>query len=77
MEKYGLKPCPHCGGNAYLEKKQRAFINGETCLVAFVRYVECNARSGRYKLSDYGCTATSAEARNAAIETWNRRVSDA
>lgn len=76
MEKYGLKPCPFCGGSAYIEKKHRAFVDGQTCLVAFVRCVECNARSGRQKLSDYGRTAKSVEAVQAAVEAWNRRKSD-
>ena len=74
MEKYGLLPFPFCGGNAYLEKKHRAFVGGETCLVAFVRCVECNARSGRKKLSDYGRTAISAEAVHDAVAAWNRRA---
>lgn len=74
MQKYGIDPCPFCGGCAYLEKKHRAFIDGETCLVTFVRCVECSARSGRVKISDYGKTSVSMEASRAAIEKWNRRV---
>ena len=50
--RYTLKPCPHCGGVAYLERAHRAFINAQTTRVAFVRCTECNARSGRYKLED-------------------------
>ena len=76
MEKYGIKPCPFCGGSAFLEKNHRAFVNGQTAIMCFVRCVECNARSGREKLSDYGRKETSAEARNAAVKAWNRRISD-
>jgi len=43
---YKLKPCPHCGGEAYLERAHRAFINAQTTRVAFVRCTVCNARSG-------------------------------
>lgn len=75
MKKYGLKSCPFCGGLAYLEKKHRAFVDGQTTIVTFVRCIECNARSGRERLSDYGRTAASAEAINNAIKNWNKRES--
>ncbi len=39
---YKLKPCPHCGGEAYLERAHRAFINAQTTRVAFVRCTVCN-----------------------------------
>lgn len=68
-----LLPCPFCGGKAILEYNHRAFIKKQTTKVAFVRCKECNARSGRFKLSDYGHTSYSVEANNAAIEAWNRR----
>ena len=42
-----LKPCPFCGGKPYLETRHRAFINGETTRVAFVRCTECEARTQR------------------------------
>ena len=74
MEKYGLKPCPFCGGAAYLEKKHRAFVNAKTTIVTFVRCVECNARAGREKMEDYGRTSTSGEAIRKAIENWNERA---
>lgn len=69
-----LLPCPFCGGKAYLENHHRAFINGETTRVAFVRCTICNARSGREKLTDYGRTSFSAEAEQKAIKAWNRRT---
>ena len=75
MEKYGIDPCPFCGGAAYLEKKSRAFVGGETCIVTFVRCVECNARSGRIKVSDFGKVKTySPEASRMAIQKWNMRA---
>ena len=69
-----LKTCPFCGGKALLERSHRAFINGETTKVAFVRCAECNARSGRVNIADYGHTSCSSEAENKAIKMWNRRV---
>ena len=58
---YRLKLCPHCGGEAYLERRHRSFIDGQTTRVAFVRCTVCNARSGRYKLEDYGSPNHSTE----------------
>ena len=71
---YKLKPCPHCGGAAYLERAHRAFINAQTTRVAFVRCIVCNARSGRYRLEDYGTPNHSSEAERMAVEAWNRRA---
>ena len=71
---YELKPCPHCGGKAYLERSHRAFINAQTTRVAFVRCTECSARSGRFLLRDYGHTSSSLEAEEAAVRAWNLRV---
>ena len=71
--RYELKPCPHCGEEAYLERKHRAFINAKSTRVAFVRCTVCNARSGRYKLEDYGSPNHSQAAEQLAVESWNRR----
>lgn len=70
-----IKSCPFCGGRAVLERSHRAFIDGETTRVALIRCTVCNARSGRYKLSDYGRTSSSKDACEHAIAAWNRRVS--
>ena len=70
---YKLKPCPRCGGEAYLERAHRAFVNARTTRVAFVRCTVCNARSGRYRLEDYGTPNHSSEAERLAVESWNRR----
>lgn len=69
-----LKPCPFCGGKAFLERSHRAFINAETTKVAFVRCTKCNARSGRVNLSDYGKTSYSTDANLTVINSWNNRV---
>jgi Lar family restriction alleviation protein len=71
-----LKPCPFCGGKPYLEQRHRAFIKAETTRVAFVRCTECEARSNRFQLKDFGNTAVSREANLKAIEAWNRRADD-
>lgn len=71
-----LKPCPFCGGEAYLETNHRAFIKGETTKVAYVRCRKCNARTERFELEKFGCTSHSAEADKLAMEAWNRRVSE-
>ena len=71
-----LRRCPFCGGKAYLETGHRAFIGGITTRVAFVRCRDCNARSGREELRDYGCTSHSGEANAKVIAAWNRRYND-
>ena len=71
-----LKPCPFCGGEAYLEKSHRAFIAGATSKVSFVRCKKCNARSGRFEISSFGHSSYSARSEQKAIEAWNRRVQD-
>lgn len=69
-----LKPCPFCGGEAYIEDSHRAFIRGESTKVAYVRCRRCNARTSRYELAKYGGMSKSAEAVRLAIRAWNRRV---
>ena len=71
-----IRECPFCGGRAVLEKSHRAFINAQTTRVAFVRCTVCNARSGREKLEDYGCTSTSIDANRKVIQAWNRRYNE-
>lgn len=71
---YELLPCPFCGGEAFLEKSHRAFIDGETTKVALVRCKVCNARGGRIKLSDYGKSSHSLEAETEAVNRWNKRT---
>lgn len=71
-----LKPCPFCGGKPYLETHHRAFIKAKTTRVAFVRCRECEARTQRFELTDFGRTSHSEEANKKAIEAWNRRADD-
>lgn len=71
---YYIKPCPFCGGRAKLESSFRGFINNETKRVAFVRCLDCNARSGREVLEDHGHTSFSQEANEKVIEAWNQRT---
>lgn len=72
-KEYYLKTCPFCGGEPYLERSHRAFIDGKSTNVCFVRCTDCNARSGRVKILDYGHTSHSVEAEEKAVEYWNRR----
>lgn len=76
MKGIKLKPCPFCGGKAYLERSHRAFIDAETTKVTFVRCTVCNARSGRVNIADYGRSSSSIEASDKAIRSWNRRAND-
>ena len=72
-----LKPCPFCGGKPYLETNHRAFIKAQTTKVAYVRCRNCNARTERFALTDFGHTSFSEEANKKAIEAWNRRANNA
>ena len=76
MNDSALKPCPFCGGKPYLEQRHRAFVKGESTRVALVRCTECEAKTQKFDLRDYGNTATSREANLKAIEAWNRRATN-
>ena len=71
---YPLEPCPFCGGKPYLERHHRAFIDGQTTHVAFVRCLVCNARSGRFKLAETGTENHSSVAEQMAVDAWNKRT---
>ena len=71
-----LKSCPFCGGRPYLEDSHRSFVNGKSTKVAFIRCKECNARSQRIDISDYGCTSRSFQANQLVADAWNKRVYD-
>lgn len=76
MSEVKLKPCPFCGGRAYLEARHRAFINAQTTRVAYVRCTKCNARTERIPLEKYGKTSRSTEAESEAVKAWNARYSE-
>ena len=76
MFKYELKRCPFCGGHGILEYNHRAFIHGESTKVTFVRCGDCNARTARYELRDFGCSSHSSEACHMAIDQWNQRYEE-
>ena len=65
--------CPFCGGKPYLESHQRGFVNGVSTHVCFVRCRECNARSPRVNLADYGAKSYSGMAIRDVVAAWNRR----
>jgi len=67
-----LKNCPFCNGRAYLENHHRAFVRAESTHVSFVRCTKCSARAERFDHREYGRSA----ACSAAVEAWNRRVSE-
>lgn len=69
-----LKKCPFCGGEAYLEKSSRVYNRGKTEKAAYVRCLDCSARTGKVMISDYGFTSHSKDAEEKAVEMWNRRV---
>ena len=71
-----LKPCPFCGGEAFIEEGHRAFIRGKSTRVNYIRCRRCNARTNRYEIRKFGKTSHSTEALKLAKEAWNRRVSD-
>ena len=74
MNETQLKPCPFCGGKAYLEKASRGFDKGESCRITYVRCLECNARSPRFALKNFGSTSHNSEACRYATQAWNKRV---
>lgn len=63
-----LKSCPFCGGKPYIESRSRAFIDGETTHVAYVRCSECNARTERFPNS-----IGARESVRLAVDAWNKR----
>ena len=71
-----LKPCPFCGGKAFLEKSSRMMVFGSLERCSYVKCINCHARGGRFVLSNYGKSHHSAEASARAVEAWNRRASD-
>ena len=71
-EKYNLLPCPFCGGRGHLERSARCFVGGLPSKAAFVRCVDCEARTSKVPIEKYGNTSHSTEAEKEAVEFWNR-----
>ena len=61
-----LKPCPFCGGEAYVD-------TCETCRYVHVTCSRCRATGTNYTPIP-GNGAQNAECRRLAIEAWNRRA---
>ena len=71
-----LKPCPFCGGEARLQKHERVFIHGKTTRAAYVRCLQCDARTERVPYEEFGKSSYSADAHIKAVNAWNRRDAD-
>ena len=72
MENRELKPCPFCGWKASVS--QGCSLWNEPLGKGQYEFVSCDlcgSRTTRFFHSDYGT-----EARNEAINAWNRRVND-
>ena len=69
-----VKSCPFCGGRPYIEESQRGFVGGKSTHVCYVRCRNCNARSQRLNIEDFGHTSRSAEAIEKVVAAWNVRV---
>lgn len=67
-----LRPCPHCGGMAILKR------TGMLCVLGYqAACVDCGC-TGRMVLESTGSLSdtqrTLQQARQAAVDAWNRRV---
>lgn len=69
-----VKTCPFCGGMPYIEEHSRGYVNGQSTRVCYVRCKECNARSPRVDLKDYGVTSHSPKAIQDVVDAWNKRA---
>lgn len=72
MKRTPLRPCPHCGGMAILKR------TGMLCVLGYqAACVDCGC-TGRMVLESTGSLSgeprTLQQARQAAVDAWNRRV---
>ena len=71
---YYLENCPFCNAKAILERSFRAFVNGQTTRVTFVRCSQCNARGPRFEIEKYSTSKNhSTTAEELAVQAWNTR----
>lgn len=72
MKRTPLRPCPHCGGAAILKRTGMLCVLGYQAVCA-----ECGC-TGRMVLESTGSLSdtqrTLQQARQAAVDAWNRRV---
>ena len=72
MKRTFLRPCPHCGGAAILKRTGMLCVLGYQAVCA-----ECGC-TGRMVLKSTGSLSgeprTLQQARQAAVDAWNRRV---
>lgn len=66
-----IKNCPFCGGHGTLAKKSKTVIKGELTYITYCYCADCNARSRRVILAEFG---EQNDARLLAINHWNRRI---
>lgn len=72
FEQPRLKPCPFCGGRAWLQFKDRP--DPPSCyMVWLVRCIDCGARTKDFPTGNYyGLNATPEE----VAQAWNRRPNE-
>ena len=75
MGRYFLKPCPFCGGEAYLEDHTRVYFKGETVYASLVHCKQCKARSNKFIHKNYEDRRRQRACADAA-EAWNGRASE-
>ena len=70
MSEIKLLPCPFCGGEARLTKKNRIIVDGKTERECHVHCTKCNARAERIL---YKSCSTTEIAHELAKKLWNTR----
>lgn len=72
MKRTPLRPCPHCGGMAILKR------TGMLCVLGYQAVCTGCGCTGRMVLESTGSLSdtqrTLQQARQAAVDAWNRRV---
>lgn len=74
MSDIKLKPCPFCGGEAKLRKKNRTIIEGNTRRNCYVYCLRCGARGTRY--IEGSTEQEHMQARKMALLAWNERYEE-